>query len=189
LQLELLQDLCAEYDACIPNDARRRAGEQYVRALFVASGDYRDVSQTQRLGALRDNGGKNAADLFVTDSAGRRFAVSVKNQREFLFPGKGAISDCFVKAKAHDAEPWLFAAFAVPEVLDACRSRGVRLSVFGRQILPARDRKGQHTSWLVNRLFPILGPLPFETAYLRFSRTIERSEFTRSVLLGLRGAA
>jgi hypothetical protein len=135
------------------------------------------VTQRQRLGMIVDEKRKNAADVMVTDRVtGERYMVSVKNQKEFLFPGNRAIKDCYTKAKGHRARPWLFIPFAVPKAMRRCKGDRIRLTVLGRQISPAEDPKKQYMWWVIEQLRPLLGPQPFELLYARFDRTLKNSE-------------
>jgi hypothetical protein len=71
-------------------------------------------------GRVMDERGKNAVDLYATHRAmGTRYAISIKNQAEWVFPGSPAIKDLFVTARAHGREPWLIAPF----MTDAARRR------------------------------------------------------------------
>lgn len=182
-ELRKLYKLYDQRDRWLPNSLIRDAGERYVRALFTASTRYREVTQKSRLGTVLDRAGKNAADVMLTDTqTGDRFMVSVKNQREILFPGDKAIKDCYAKAKGHGARPWLFIPFAVPAAIQGCKSRGVRLTILNRQIVPAEDAINQQMSWVLRQLQPILGPQPYELLYAKFPSTIQGSESARQDL-------
>lgn len=99
------------------------AGERFVRACFVKSGRYRQITREQRLGNVVSSPGKNRLDLMVLDTAnGKRYAVSVKNQREFLQKRRpNWIEGCIKMAAAHNALPWIVPSFATPEEDDSRR--------------------------------------------------------------------
>jgi len=173
-QLHKLYDLRDEW---LPNWLIGQAGERYVRGLFVASNRFGEVTQRERLGTIVDKKKKNAADVMVTDrETGERYMVSVKNRREFVFPHNSAFPDCVEMAKGHRAHPWLFVPYAVPRAMEQCKAERIRLTVLGRQIVPAEDPKKQYMWWVLRELEPIFGPQPFEIAYAKMRETLKRSE-------------
>lgn len=179
-ELKRLAELNALKSAVLANDDLKRAGEQYVRSIVIEAG-YRGVTQRDRLGLVRDKNGNNALDLAATSPCtGKQFGISVKNQVEWLHAGSVAgdrtIKDCYTKAEAHGMAPWLFVPYATPEAVLRCRYNGIRLTVIGRQIVPAEDSQKRRMRDLIkHQLSEVVGPQPFEFLYNRPSRTISGS--------------
>jgi hypothetical protein len=60
--------------------------------------------------------------------------------------------------------------------VEQCRGDRIRLTVLGRQIVPAEDPKKQYMWWVIEQSEPILGPQPFDLLYARFDRRLKKSE-------------
>lgn len=135
-------------------------GELFVRACFVKTKRYTQITQVDRLGNVRAKPGTNRLDLMVADN-GELFAVSVKNRHEVMRRRSTWIRECIDMAKAHNARPWLIPSFATAEAIDACTAQGVRCTPIGARIAPATDRQGRSMKVLLRKLYPIHGGEPF----------------------------
>jgi hypothetical protein len=135
----------------------RDAGEQYVRTMLK-----REAYKVHRLplgeASMADG---SCLDLFVTrDSV--KYGVSVKNQREVVYPQSAAIFDVIARSRASDVAPFLVAPFISGEAKDACDERGVRYLELGAQVLPCETRDKRPMRTVVRDLRPILGPMPYK---------------------------
>jgi hypothetical protein len=174
-----LDSVAAAYSGmriAVPNELYKRAGEEYVRALFVHNDDFEHISQRRNLGRALENG-PLTHDLTVTDRrTGERFGVSVKNQNEFIFPGHRAIRDVARRAQEAQILPWLVVPFATEEAAARCERDGIRLTILGRQILPTESEGHQLMRNVIRRFQQhILGEQPFDFIYRRFSKTLRQS--------------
>lgn len=186
-ELKYLHEASEERDGVLTIQTLKDAGERYVRSMLVASGRYSGITQASRLGSVALASGEHALDLVATEeSTGYGFGISVKNQREWLYSGdKGmktgrAIRDCYTKAKEHGLQPWLVVPFASESAIERCERDGIRLTVLGRQILPALDAGGHHMRRAVEGLRSVIGPQPYDYLYARFDRTLKQSAAARS---------
>jgi hypothetical protein len=171
---------CQSRNRLLNKKLLKDAGEKYFRAVLVESGSFSGITQKGRLGRCVDANGKNALDIIATDQAsGRKFGISVKNRRECLFPGDEAVKDCYAKAKAHGAEPWLVVPFASIKAEARCERDGILLTVLGRRIVPAKDSGGRHMRNAIERLRSTIGPEPFDFLYERFRDTLVESPAAR----------
>jgi len=187
-ELEHLTALCNSKDGRVNNWSVRSAGEQYFRSALLRSGRLDKVTRPGRLGYVRDLNGENALDIVARDKeTGITYGISVKNTREWLFGKKNPIADCYVKATAHGLVPWLVVPFATPEGIRSCKSRNVRLTVLGRQIMPAESADKRSMKRVITELYTILGPTPFEFLYKHNSITFERSEMASIDVETVRG--
>jgi hypothetical protein len=180
-ELDRLRGLCLERNRVLTRALLRDAGEQYVRAWLRSTGRFRGITALADLGRVAASD-EPTSDVIATEIAtGRRFAVSVKNQREWLRPNAAAIDDAILRASAHRAEPWLCVPFALPETIDRCARDGPRLSLLGAQIVPATLADGRRTLSAIDRLRAVIGPQPY--TMLVQSRP-ERSDFSRLLNYG-----
>jgi hypothetical protein len=167
-----LEETYARMRSAISNELTKRAGEQYVRSILAHSGRFEGITQRERLGHVA-NGRALTLDLAATDrQTGIRFGISVKNQSGFLRQDAPAIRDCFTRARLHDTRPWLFVPFATPEALIRCQRDGVKLTILGRQLLPAETDDRQVLRWIIPSFRPdIIGNQPIDFVYQRFTKT------------------
>jgi hypothetical protein len=161
----------------LPIKLSKAAGEEYVRALLFHSDRFVGITQRTRLGLVGVRSNRLTLDLAATGRVtGRRFGISVKNQREFLFPGSRIIRDCVTRARAHLVAPWLFVPFATAEAISRCERDGVRLTVLCRRLLPAENHHNRLTRSIIEPLrAEILGDEPIDFVYRRFTRTCHMS--------------
>src|ERR1017187_953010 len=175
-ELKYLHAAYKERTRTLSKGLLRRAGERYVRALLIRSKKYSGLTQERQLGVVKDAHGRNALDIVaVSKDTGIKYGISVKNQREWLTAGDEAIKDCYSKATAHGARPWLFVAFATNKAQERCLRDGIRLTVLGRKIVPAEDDYHRPMKLMIEKLRCVLGPQPFEYLYSPASRTFKRS--------------
>ncbi len=161
-ELEALRRLVALHRASLPIPVLGKVGEQYVRACFVKSKLYKNITQSQNLGYVVSAPGKNRLDLRVAEIlTGTSWAVSVKNQVEWLTPRHRWIGECIAMAKLHSSLPWLVPSFATPEAMEACRRQGVRCTPIGSRVAPAEDAEGRQMKRLLDRLYPYVGGEPW----------------------------
>jgi len=180
---------CDKRDLLMSTWAKAQAGEQYFRSLLLRSGRFDKITRETRLGHVLDPEGKNALDMIARDATtGVTYGISVKNVREWLFAGNRAIRDAHVKATAHNLKPWLVVPFATPQAERACESRHVRLTSLHRQILPAESTDRRSMKRVIDDLYVVNGPIPYEILYKRHSITLDRSEAARRTLDELRAA-
>jgi hypothetical protein len=159
-ELTVLHALVTLAREVLPVRVLGEVGELFVRACFVKTKRYTQITQADRLGNVRAKPGTNRLDLMVADN-GELFAVSVKNRHEVMRRRSAWIGECIEMAKAHNARPWLIPSFATAEAIDACRAQGVRCTPIGSRIAPARDRQGRSMKVLLRKLYPIHGGEPF----------------------------
>ncbi len=199
-ELRYLLALCDERSATLTKDLLKRAGERYVRARLIDIGHYTQVTREAHLGSVFDGRGKNPIDLAATDkTTGIRYAISVKNQREWLNAvgskkdqaehtdddqelvrvddceehghGGRVIDDALKRAKAHGLQPWLFVPFALDSAKARCKRGGVRLTTMGMQVVPATTPDHQRIEAVIARLRPVLGVQPYRILMARAERT------------------
>ena len=175
--LRLIHAMLVAAREMVSHEELKHAGEGYVRRWLMANG-FEKVTPTKQLGnvtisstmskRLREafhltKQAEHSLDAIATEVAtGTQLAVSVKNQREWMFSGDRAIRDAFTKAKAHGREPMLFVPFPEISAIDRCREDGVRLEVMGAQIVPAEDRNKRPMPTVINDLRPVIGPQPYK---------------------------
>jgi|GEM_PF-4499052 len=158
----------------------KNAGERYVRTLMMRSGRYAHITQAKKLGRVTDVNGRNSLDIRVTARRSRiSFGLSVKNQNAWIYPNDRAIKDVYKRAKAQGVKPWLVVPFATDAAIMRCLHDGIRLTVLGRQIVPAEDKWGRPMRVVIKGIRSVLGPQPFEYLYARGSRTFEESGAAR----------
>jgi hypothetical protein len=141
-------------------DTRRygKTAELYVFRLLNRSGAY-ERADIGLVGENRDARGKNKLDLvMVRKEDGLRFAISVKNIRDFIGERHPAIHDVINMAKAHDATPWLIAPYWFPEAKRYAAKLGVRWHELGFQILPYETEDGRDLRKIVASVRHIVGP-------------------------------
>ena len=156
------------------------AGESYFRSILIESGRFKRITPFKRLGAVEGSRSGKTLDVAATDTqSGIRYGISIKNQREWLYPGAPEIDDVKSRADFHGFEPWLVVPFAVDEAKKRCKRDGIRLTVLGRQIVPASDPKGRPMKRLIERLRCVVGPQPFDFNYSRFRDTLMESPATQ----------
>jgi|SRR5579862_6705684 len=162
-ELNALAELVRVHRRVLSPEALRSAGERYVRACFIKSKRYRDVPRPNRLGYLSTGERQNQVDIMVTDTAnGHRYAVSVKNQREFLQARSQWIGECIDMAVAHGARPWIVTSFATDEGVEACERQRVRCTVIGARIAPATyDWRSKSMKKLMPKFYPVVGGEPY----------------------------
>jgi len=131
-----------------------KVGEQFVRSVLNAHGDYAEITQEKKLGTLVLPKADRAADdskpykphkldLKVTQRGKRkgrekRYGVSVKNESRWVTRGDKSITDVIIKAEAHEVLPWLIASFVTDEARDECKRKEVRIDSMGGQIVPRK---------------------------------------------------
>jgi hypothetical protein len=184
VELDYLVAWCGERDRALTKETLRDAGEQYFRAVLLASGNYTDVTQKLRLGKVTDIDEQLTLDILATDKrSGTKYGISVKNQREWLYPDSRAIRDCYNRAIANELMPWLVVPFATKEAIDRCARDKIRLHVLHRQIVPAivpaedkaKNKKGRLLRKIIEDLRVVIGSQPFGYSYARFDRTLRES--------------
>lgn len=167
-------------ESFLTKEVLKCAGEGHARSTILHSGRFSQVTTKERLGEVIDCSGKNKLDLVATDKiTGLSYGISVKNHRPWLFEGSKAIKDVFTKATAHQRMPWLIVPFATDEARQRCHRDGIRLTVWGRRIVPAETTSGAHMRGIIESLRSVIGPIPFEYAYSRFDKTLEQSALAR----------
>jgi len=171
-ELKFLHAAYAERRRVLSNSLLKTAGERYVRAAILKSGNYQGVTRVSRLGKITDGSGKNALDMLATLKTSRvTFGISVKNQHAWLFPGDKSIKDVYAKAAAHGVKPWLVVPFATKDAQLRCQHDGIKLSELHRQVVPAEDRYGRPMELTIRNLRSVIGPQPFRYLYARASRS------------------
>jgi hypothetical protein len=184
IELDYLAARCGERDRVLTKEALRDAGEQYFRAVLLASGNYTGVTQKKRLGKVTDMDEQLTLDILATDKrSGTKYGISVKNQHEWLYPNSRAIKDCYSRANANERLPWLVVPFATKEAIDRCARDKIRLHVLHRQIVPAivpaedkaEDKKDRRFRTIIEDLRVVIGPQPFGYLRVRSDRTLGQS--------------
>lgn len=162
-ELDALSELVRLHRRVLGADVLRGAGERYVRACFIKAERYARITQQERLGYVSTGKRQNQVDIMVTDKLnGQRYAVSVKNQREFLGARSEWIRECIQMAEAHKARPWIVASFATPKGLKACARQKVRVTVMGARIAPsAYSWRSKSMKKLITKFYPIVGGEPY----------------------------
>ena len=143
-----------------PRNAVGAAGE-----IFVA----------RRLRKLRFEGvpwdanlGRETADMIVTDPRdSHTYAIEVRNRGEWLFPGSRWINDAEA-LRAPGIHPWLIVPRATTAASEHCRSRDIKLTILGAQIVPATMPDGTPVAPILRKLRPITGPQPFHIMRTRY---------------------
>jgi hypothetical protein len=170
-EIACIYDLIEYRQQVMRPDVLGPVAERFVRSCLKFSKQYSEVTPEARLGNVRDRSKKNAVDIFATEKAtGVRYAISVKNVFEWLYPGSPSIKDIWNKAKEHGAKPWIIVPFATAEARKRCVANArmpIRLSALGAQILPSRI-DGRSTRVLLRELAPVIGPQPFILHGARF---------------------
>jgi hypothetical protein len=172
------------------------AGEGFIRSCLIETGEFEDVTRRQDLGRLTDDDGKNRIDLYATNKrTGTRYAISVKNQAEWLYSGNRGIRDAHTKAKAHGRVPWLVAPFFSDPAKARCANNPegpIRFTEIGAQVMPSRIA-GRDARVLLEELAPLIGPQPIVLFGTRFkadqvsTRLIrDLSAYTMDELQGLK---
>jgi hypothetical protein len=107
---------------------------------------------------------ENQVDVMVTDTAnGQKYAVSVKNQRQFLKARSKWIRECVKMAKAHGARPWIVTSFATEDGIKSCGEQGVRCSVIGARIAPETYYwRSKSMRKLMPTFYPVVGGEPYD---------------------------
>jgi hypothetical protein len=162
-ELAALLDLIRKNRSVLSIGVLRSAGERYVRACFVRSKRYSNITKPDALGYEVTGPRDNQVDVMVSDTAnGQRYAVSVKNQREFLEARSKWIGECIKMAKAHGARPWIITSFATDAGTESCTKQGVRCTVIGARIAPETyDERSKPMKKLLPKFYPILGGEPY----------------------------
>lgn len=145
-------------------DSRRygKTAELYVFRMLNRSRAYEPAS-LKSVGENRDKDGKHKVDIIMTRKVdGMRFAISVKNIRDFIGNRHSAIHDVINMAKAHQASPWLVAPFWFPEAKEYSTKLGVRYSELGRQILPYETIDGRDLRKIIASVRHVVGPTRYE---------------------------
>jgi hypothetical protein len=174
--MDLLCEAYRERERAIDINSLRVAGESYFRSVLIRSGRFVRVTNRTGLGCVDQTQQGRTLDIHAVDSeTGIAYGISIKNQREALYPGNRAIPDVFARAKVQGLRPWLVVAFASEKAASRCSRDGIRLTVLGRQIVPALDPSGRHMKGVIERLRGVLGPQPFDYNYRRFSQTLKLS--------------
>lgn len=147
-----------------------KTAETYVHGLLTYSRAYERTLRS-RLGEHRGRT-QRKADLVMTEKGtGRRWAIEVKNWREFIPKGHPVFQGVLDTARDFDAEPWLIAAHMFPEAKRYAHSLGIRRTELGSQILPfktetkaragLRRPRGRDVRRIVERARHIIGPEPY----------------------------
>ncbi len=168
----ILRDLFAERETILTANALGTAGQRYVRFHLRRCGRYKSVTADKFLGDVADVNGDNEVDCFATDTMnGRRYAISVKNTRDFLELRQGGwVSEIEEMARAHSTKrktvfPWIAISFATPEAIADCEARGVRCTPIGCRVAPEQYKDGnlikRSTPAALRRLYATIGPEPF----------------------------
>lgn len=161
-QLRQLQALYDERDAVLNKELLADAGQKYARRLLQKSGRFSSITQTDRLGRLTTKDGKNSLDILATDiGTGKRFGISVKNEREVLNSQNKAIKDIIKKGAAHSVSPCLMVPAAMSSAIKLCHSAGVRLAVLKARPVPALYDGRKSMRHTISQLRPVLGPEAF----------------------------
>ena len=114
------------------------------------------------------NLGRETADMIVTDPRdGITYAIEVRNRGEWLFPGSKWIDDAEA-LRAPGVHPWLIVPRATPAAIEQCRSRDIKLTVLGAQIIPATMPNGTPVAPMLRAIRPITGPMPFHIMRTRY---------------------
>lgn len=139
-----------------------KTAELYVFRLLNRSRAY-ERANIKLVGEYRDSQSKNKVDIvMVRREDGKKFAISVKNIRDFIGERHRAIHDVIKMAKAHDAAPWLIASYWFPEAKTYAVRNGVRWSELGRQILPYESQDGRDLRKVVEGVRHIVGPTKYD---------------------------
>lgn len=188
-ELNTLRRMYVKYTSALTAQRVGKAAEYYVHGVLAQSGAYRKMKRS-KVGELRSSIGKHKLDLLVVEKAsGRRFAISIKNLRGFIYETHPAFTDLLSMAEAHNASPWLIATFLLPEAKKRAAQLGMRWHELGAQILPATvpDPKNptiaRRTQKIVSDARQIIGPLP--TRIVPYHRFPLRKEWEANLATGV----
>lgn len=179
-----LEEMVNERESILTASVLGAAGERYVRYHLKHSEHFHSITRASDLGYESDDTGKNRLDLTATDSKGRRYAISVKNSRDFLDARTMRwIYD--VVRMAQDRKrceiPWIIPAFATAGAIKECKALGVRCTPVGARIAPEKYGT-KFTRKAIERLHATLGPEPFR--YVGAQRVHKHDEdFLRDLAL------
>lgn len=161
--LRILEEMVNEREAILTASVLGAAGERYVRYHLKRSEHFHSITRASDLGFESDDAGRNRLDLVATDTKGRRYAISVKNSREFLDARTIRWVDDVMRM-ADDRKkgeiPWIVPAFATDGAIMECEARGVWCTPIGARIAPEKYGT-RFTRKAIERLHATLGPEPF----------------------------
>lgn len=182
--LRTLEEMVNEREAILTASVLGAAGERYVRYHLKRSEHFHSITRASDLGYESDDAGTNRLDLAATDYKGRRYAISVKNSRDFLDTRTMRWVDDVVRM-AQDRNrgeiPWIVPAFVTDEAIRKCEVRGVRCTPIGARIAPEKYGT-KFTRSALARLHATIGPEPFR--YVGVQRVHEHDEeFLRLIAL------
>ena len=177
-----------EREAILTAPVLGAAGERYVRYHLKRSEHFHSITRASDLGYESDDAGRNRLDIAATDSRGRRYAISVKNTRDFLdnrkmrewVDGNAGVIEMAENRKKGEI-PWIVPSFATADAIRKCEARGVRCTPIGARIAPEKYGT-RFTRKAIERLHATLGPEPFR--YVGAQRVHEHDEdFLRRLAL------
>jgi hypothetical protein len=175
-EIRALVKMCRDRDKYLNKNVLKRAGERFVREWLVRGG-YTQVTPDDRVGKVRIGGRGLTTDLVAyCERESEWYAISVKNQREWLSASVGRTFDDVLKRAHHfDARAWLVVPFALDTAIERSRTSRIRLTLMGKQIAPV-TAPGKLLKLGIENMRPALGVEQYGFIMERADRT-DAAEF------------